>query len=214
MSDILDIHTHKSPPQPEAIVSIRLCYPDADQEGIAEGQCYSAGIHPWDVPLHDLENTRAMLTSYASRPEIVAIGECGVDLKYGGPMFRQLDVFGMQIKLSEQLKKPVIVHNVKADDIICGLRRDMQPVQPWCVHGFRGKPAAAAALVRSGCYLSFGEKFNSDTLIAMPADRILAETDESTLTIEDIIARLSAVRGIDLTATIKTNSRKFLQPNP
>lgn len=209
MSDILDIHTHKSPPQPEGIVSIRLCYPDADQEGILPQQLYSAGIHPWDVPLHDLENTRTMLNSYASRPEIVAIGECGVDLKYGGPMFRQLEVFRIQIELSEQLKKPVIVHDVKGDDIICGLRRDLRPTQPWCIHGFRGKPAAAAALLRSGCYLSFGEKFNSDTLIAMPEDRILAETDESTQTIEEIIARMSEVRGVDLTQTIKDNSKKF-----
>ncbi len=209
MSDIIDIHTHHPAPQPQGIISIRLCHQDCVHTDLIAGQAYSAGIHPWDIPLDDIENTRGILCRSAKLPEVVAIGECGVDLHRGGPMFRQLQVFKMHIELSEQLKKPVIVHDVKGDDIICGLRRELKPAQPWCIHGFRGKPAAAAALLRSGCYISFGEKFNAGTLISMPEDRILAETDESDLAIEKIISRLSEIKGFDLTQTIKDNSKKF-----
>ncbi len=43
----------------------------------------------------------------------------------------------------------------------------------------------------------------------MPTERILAETDESTLPVETIIARLSEVKDMDLTEIIRNNSKKF-----
>ena len=49
MSEILDIHTHKKAPQPEAIVSIRLGH-DNLPEPDTDDQLYSIGIHPWDIP--------------------------------------------------------------------------------------------------------------------------------------------------------------------
>ncbi len=209
MKNILDIHTHKTAPQPYGIISRRLSNPDSDPENMIEGQLYSVGIHPWDVTPGEPENSWEMLREEASKPYVAAIGECGIDLKCGMPMYLQLQVFKKHIDLSEELRKPLIIHDVKGDDIICGLRRDLKPSQPWCIHGFRGKPAAVAALLRAGCFISFGERFNPETLLAVPEDRILAETDESDLTIEEIISRLSEIRAIDLTQTIKDNSNKF-----
>ena len=68
----------------------------------------------------------------------------------------------------------------------------------------------ARMFVRAGCWLSFGAEFNRDALLAIPADRILAETDESTFTIDEVITRLSAAYGSDLRETIAENTRKFL----
>ena len=204
---ILDIHTHKCAPRPNAIVSLRTGEEAFTAELLPE-QCYSVGVHPWD--LADCDDSKWKdVCALARLPQVVAIGECGVDLPRGGMMFRQLQVFRKHVELSEELHKPLIIHDVKGDDIICGLRRDLRPSQSWAVHGFRGKPVAAEALVRAGCYLSFGQKFNAETLRAVPADRILAETDESPLPIEDIISILSEARGEDLTPIIKANSEKF-----
>lgn len=208
MSEILDIHTHKKAPQPEAIVSIRLGH-DNQPELDTDDQLYSIGIHPWDIPASVAPEMWETLEKYAASPFVAAIGECGVDLKCGVPMFRQLEVFKHHIEISERLRKPLVIHDVKGDDIVCGLRRDLHPSQPWCIHGFRGKPAAAAALLRAGCYLSFGEKFNPDSVKVIPSDRILAETDESKLSINRIISNISAVREEDLTGIIKVNSKKF-----
>lgn len=188
---ILDIHTHKSAPYPEGLVSLRINGESFDE--ILPGQLYSAGIHPWDVPDLDAEKAFAQLEEIANNPQIVAIGECGVDLVRGGAMFRQLQVFRHHVELSESIGKPLIIHCVKGDDIICGLRRDLRPAQPWVIHGYRGKPGGASALLRAGCHLSFGEKFNSDTVafaLDTTPDRILAETDESPLSITEIITNL------------------------
>lgn len=202
MPDILDIHTHHSAPQPQAIINKRIGVDDLD---LLPYQLYSAGVHPWDV------NSTNPSLDILSLPNIVAIGECGIDLTANNaPLFIQLQILKKQIEISEKLRKPMIIHAVKSTDIMCGLRRDIKPTMPWCIHGFRGKPQAAMQLVKAGCYISFGEKFNSETLLAVPEDRILAETDESPLNIQEIIQLLSKVKGIDLTSLIKENSKKFL----
>lgn len=206
---IIDIHTHRPYPQPEGIISKALRPDSSETSEMKTCQLYSVGMHPWDTQDTEDAGLFARLEEIAAQPNVAAIGECGIDLLRGAPMFRQLLVFRRHVEISEKLRKPLIIHDVKADDIICGLRRDMKPTQPWCIHGFRGKPAAAMALIRSGCHISFGEKFNPDTLSAMPTERILAETDESTLPVETIIARLSEVKDMDLTEIIRNNSKKF-----
>lgn len=203
---LVDIHSHHSVPYPEGVVNIM----DGRLPRV-EGQLFSAGIHPWDtaeeVPSYVFEG----LEELASRPEVVAIGECGIDTMKGGPMFRQLQVFRKQIELSEQLEKPLVIHAVKASDIILGLKRDFAPKQPWIIHGFRGKPAQARQLLDKGLYLSFGECFNSDTVRMMPLDCLLAETDESPKSIEEIIGALSALRGEDLTPSIASLTASLLK---
>lgn len=204
---ILDIHTHKPAPQPEGVISLRIRAGEESQPALAEGQLYSAGIHPWDSAESDAFET---VEALCSLPQVAAVGECGVDILRGGPMFMQLNLFRRHIELSERIGKPIVVHCVKADDIICGLRRDLRPAMPWAIHGYRGKPTAAAQLVKSGCYISFGEHFNIDTLRAVPEERILAETDESELSIEAIISRLSEAAGRDLRPAIAANTLRFL----
>lgn len=177
-------------------------------------QLYSAGIHPWDTTADIPESVWKDLEALLQRPEIVAVGECGVDLAgKGGMMFRQLQVMRRQIDLSEKLQKPMIVHCVKAEDVICGLRRDLKPTQPWIIHGFRRKPQSAAQLLRAGCWLSYGPSFNAESLIDTPLDRILAETDENPIAIDDVIIDLSRARGADLREQIAMNSAAVLGAN-
>lgn len=188
---ILDIHTHRPAPYPEGVVSLRIIGESFDE--FLPGQLYSAGIHPWDVLDLDSEKVFPQLEAIVNNPQVAAIGECGVDLMRGGSLYRQLQVFRRHVELSENVGKPLIIHCVKGDDIICGLRRDLRPTRPWVIHGYRGKPGGASALLRAGCHLSFGEKFNPDTVaftLDTAPDRILAETDESPLPITQIIANL------------------------
>lgn len=203
---ILDIHSHRPVPYLEGVVNIM----DGRLPRV-EGQLFSAGVHPWDtieeVPDYVFEG----LAELAARPEVAAIGECGVDTQKGGPMFRQLQVFKKQVEISENVGKPLVIHAVKAADIILGLKRDLAPSQPWIIHGFRGKPAQAQQLLDKGLYLSFGERFNPDTLRMVPLDRLLAETDDSTLSIENIIASLSEARGADLTPSIASLTASLLK---
>ena len=201
---ILDIHTHHEAPQPEALVSV-----SPGNFVPLEGQLYSVGIHPWDTAVGKPID-RNKLEEIASRNDVAAIGECGIDKLKGAPLFRQMQVFKTQIEISESLKKPLVIHDVKAHDIIFGLYRDIQPTQKWAIHGFRAKPGVAKMFTDTGIWLSFGEFFNPDSLKAVPKDFILAETDESSLSIENIIERLSEVRGEDLKDKILENTFRFL----
>lgn len=206
--EILDIHTHHEAPQPEGIVALRV----GTGIRIDTHQRYSAGIHPWDTVAEPGEELWQELESLASRPEIVAIGETGIDLTpHGGPMFRQLQIFKRHCELSERLRKPIVIHDVKGHDIVVGARRDLRPTQNWAIHGFRGKPEVAGMLLRAGCWLSFGAQFNPDTLRVMPEEYILAETDESPVSIEEVIARISNVRGKEMSAAIASNTQRFLE---
>lgn len=206
---ILDIHTHQIPPRPRAIVSV-----SAGELLPMEGQYYSVGIHPWHTMEAPPASVIESLRKEAALPCVAAIGECGYDALKGGPAFRQLQVLKMQVELSEELRKPLILHDVKAHDIILGCHRDLSPSMPWAIHGFRGKPELARMFARKGMYLSFSDKFNSAALAMMLEeypDRILAETDESPLSIEKIVETLSASAGRDLTPLLEKNAASFFR---
>lgn len=205
---IIDIHTHHAAPQPRGIVSVRFT---GAQTELLPGQAYSVGVHPWDASMEMTAGRWEELEALAQRPEILAIGECGIDVAAGdAPMFRQLNAFRRQVELSERLAKPLVIHDVKAHDMIVGLRRDLRPQQNWAIHGFRGKPQVAQMLLRCGCFIAFGALFNDETLRMMPRDRILAETDESPMTIQQVIGRISSVLGVDMTESIEKNTARFL----
>lgn len=202
---ILDIHTHKPYPQPDALISLDL---DSARD-LHANQFYSIGFHPWLVASNAvLDEARMNLVS--SNPNVLAVGESGIDILRGGLLFKQINTFRSVVKISEELKRPLIVHDVKGHDIIVGLKKDLHPAMPWALHGFRGKPSVADMMLRQGMYLSFGEQFNPDTVKMVPAEFILAETDNSEKSIQVIISLLSQVRGEDLTDTIIANTQRFL----
>ena len=205
---LLDAHSHRPAPYPEGIISLRLLtqpLPQPDESALEPAQLYSVGIHPWDTGEAYSEEAFERLEAIAALPQVVMIGECGADPGKGGPLFRQLQVLKRHIDLSERLEKPLVLHCVRSADIILGLKRDLNPSQPWIIHGFRGKPALARQFSDKGLYLSFGEKFNPLSVMQVPPEKILAETDDSQLPIEQIIERLSEAAGRDLLPTVAKN---------
>ena len=202
----LDIHTHHAAPQPYGVISV-----GAKDFVPIEDQWYSVGVHPWDTLKEPTPQEWLDFEKAIERPEVVAIGECGIDKIKGGLMFLQLKVFQRQIDLSEKLGKPMVIHDVMAHDIVEGLRRDLTLTQPWAVHGFRGKPTVAKMLTDAGIYLSFGENFNEEALRITPPEFILAETDESILTIEEIIGKLSQAANRDMRPLIVSNTASIIK---
>lgn len=208
MTPCLDIHTHHPAPQPGAVISVVY-----DEFNPIEGQWYSVGIHPWNTSSMPTASQWADFKIIAAHPSVVAIGECGIDLLKGAPLFKQMIIFRKQIEISEDLKKPLILHDVKAHDVITGLKRELDITQKWLVHGFRYKPTVAKMLTDVGIYLSFGEKYNPESLKMVPREMLLAETDDSPLSIQQIIAELSATLGEDITERIAINTAAFLFNN-
>lgn len=205
----VDLHTHRPAPCPEGIIS---CSP-ADYRPTC-GQLYSVGIHPWHIPSLPVQEEELMhrLREIAAGPGIAAIGEAGLDARKGAPMFRQLTLFRQQALLAEEVGKPLVIHNVKCNEAIIAIKRDIKPRQQWIIHGFRSRAQVAAMFLREGIALSFGEKFNEESLRLCPPDLLFAETDESHLPIDSIIASLSEARGEDLLPHILRNMTRLLTP--
>lgn len=166
---ITDCHTH-DPSRTGAIISVS---PGSEH---TPGLYYSVGIHPWDSG-QVTEQVMDNLRREAAAPEVLAIGECGLDMLRGASLERQIELMKAHIQLSEQLHKPLIVHCVRAMHHLLKLRRDTHATMPWVIHGFRGNPETARQLIRAGCYISLGAKFNPAVPAAIPPDRLLHETD-------------------------------------
>lgn len=175
---------------------------------ILPGYCYSIGIHPWEEAGCSMES----LTEAASRPEVIAIGETGLDKLRGPAMDIQIERMRQHIELSEQLHKPLIIHCVKSFDLLMALRREMRPKQVWIIHGFRGKPDTALQLAKAGMYLSLGRLFNTDTARLIPPDRLLIETDDSPVTIIQVaeaIAEARSCRPADIIELASSNLNRI-----
>ena len=74
--------------------------------------------------------------------------------------------------------------------------RNLRPDVPWVVHGFRGKPQEAEALLKRGIGLSLGPRFNVATAAMIPDGSLFIETDDDpTADIERVAALVGAARG-------------------
>lgn len=163
----------------------------------------SVGIHPWDTsdnPDADIESYYGHLREIVRQSGVLAIGEAGLDTLRGGDLASQQLIFRHQIQLSDQTRLPLIIHLVKALDTFLRIRRETRPSQPWIIHGFRGKPEVLKQLLASSTadspiYISLGEKFNPLSAAAVPADRLLLETDESPLSPYEILLHVAKARG-------------------
>ncbi len=212
---VLDIHTHHAAPQELGVIAYSPEEFEQVRETLPDGQFCSVGIHPWSLAEHvPTEEDYAVLRRAALHPAVVAIGECGIDLLKGGPLYEQINVLKHHIELSEELQKPLILHCVRAHDHIIAARKDSTPLQPWVIHGFRGKPSIARMLLNAGCLLSLGVQFNADTAAMIPDTALLTETDEAPGPIEAVIASVAAARQVNpltLQEQIAANSRRFLR---
>lgn len=186
MEPILNIHSHH--PAGNAILN---AFPrDFSPSG---QQFYSVGIHPW----HAAEATDAdwqRLEEAACHPQVRLIGECGIDRLCTAPLDVQQRVFERQILLSEKVGKPLLIHCVKAFNEVILLKRRYRPAQPWIVHGFRNKAALARQLVDEGFFISFGVRFQPESVRAVPMDRLYVETDESEADIHEVIAAVQNIK--------------------
>lgn len=209
MTDYPDIHTHR--PAPAAGGGFRLVNASPADFAPQAGCLYSVGLHPWtltaDGPGPD---EWARLAEAVRLPQVLAVGEAGLDKLAEAPLEVQEAVLARQARLAEETGKPLVVHLVRAADELLRLRKRLRPRMPWVIHGFRGKEQLAAEWVRHGLYLSFGAQFRAEALRAVPLDRLFLETDESLLPVAQVYARAAQARGMtadELAAAVRANVR-------
>lgn len=179
-TDDFDFHTHDTlAPAGRAVV----CMPQAwvmqpEQFVPRPGVLYSAGIHPWWTDrVGDVEQMMAALPTLLGNKQVVALGECGLDMLCGAPIEVQTAVFSRQIALAERFALPVTLHVVRAYDRLLHLHKMLRPTTEWTVHGFRGRPALARQLLATGLSLSFGPRHHAESFAITPPERRRRETD-------------------------------------
>lgn len=152
---------------------------------------YSAGIHPWELDYDKLGAFLLVLMRRSLEPNVVAIGECGLDKLIDIPMEWQKNAFEKQIEISEEVGKPLIIHSVKTTEDLIRYRKNKRPRQAWIIHGFRGKRQEMESLINHGFYLSFGIRYNEDALKNVPIERLFLETDDEKCSIREVYKSVS-----------------------
>lgn len=122
------------------------------------------------------------------------IGECGLDRLCTTPYAIQRAAFEAQIALSEQWCRPLVLHCVRALDDVLQLKR--KTIQPWIWHGFRGKPEQLRQLLNRGFYVSFGFRFNEESLRSCPLNRLFLETDDEPRPVHELYHTVASLLGI------------------
>ena len=182
---LLDCHTHSHEVGCQAIRS--LTYTEwSDDITVEEGQLYSIGFHPWSLP--PVGSLVALIDQMQSRlsstPQIVAIGECGVDkVRSNAPLAEQQVWLEAQMRLACQLDRPILLHTVRAWAEMIEMRSQMAQefaqLPPIVLHGFRARGKVAQMMLSKGFALSFGHRYDAEALhLAYEAKALLVETDE------------------------------------
>ena len=200
----VDIHTHTARVGDDLIQIVNL---DMNQPCPEQG-FYSYGIHPWKLDDADfqIEEALPLLEQRLQSPNVLALGEAGLDKMHKESFEQQIAVFERQIELSEALQKPMILHDVKSHNEILALRKKHKAKQPWILHGFNGTEQDIRQLTGQGLYLSVGESllhserkiYNSFKFIDL--DCLFLETDMAEISVEKIYEAAAKLLEIDLSA--------------
>ena len=140
----------------------------------------TAGIHPHEAA-DGIDGLEALLAD----PEVVAVGECGLDYHYDhSPRDRQREVFAAQIALAEAHSLALVIHSRSAwEDTFDVLAAEGVPART-VFHCFTGGPDEARRCLDIGAHLSISGivTFKTaqdvrDAVKICPPDRLLVETD-------------------------------------
>lgn len=192
--NIYDIHTHYHP-QESGTAIVQLTPNDFISH---PNHYYSVGLHPWDIT-PDWRVQMAKLFVMAQHRHVLLIGETGIDKKNGNaPLEQQIEVFREHIRLSELVRKPLIIHCVKGVDEILALRKASKATLPWIIHGFRGDIEQWQQLCRAGIWVSIGKHYNEQLIQALPTSHLLLESD-NTNELDAVYKNVSTAIGMDET---------------
>jgi TatD DNase family protein len=189
----------------------------------------AVGIHPNDADTATPEVLDA-IAALAERPEVVAIGETGLDRYRDHTTPQQQDpVFRAQIELAKRRDLTLVIHCRDAWPACLAVLDEQGAPDRVVMHCFSGDLEVVRRCADAGWYLSFAGNVtfrNAQDLrgaaAAAPAELLLTETDSPYLTphpyrgrwndpsyVPHTLRALATIRGEqpeDLAATVRTNT--------
>lgn len=172
----------------EKIINIG-CNLERSQQSVDLAEKYeniwaSVGLHPSDVDDHVETRLIASLHDLAKHKKVVAIGEIGLDYFHkSGDIKVQKKAFLEQIKIAQELNKPLVIHTRKAGEDLLKILKHEKP-QNAVIHCFTETQEFADEVLAMGYYLSFTGIITypkaddiRKVVANTPLDRIMLETD-------------------------------------
>lgn len=197
----------------------------------------SAGIHPHEAELADQAALDA-LDRLAGEPEIVAVGEIGLDYFYDhSPRDVQQRAFVRQMEIAAARRLPILIHCRASaessnawEDTLSLLREHWRSTGLGGVlHCFAGERKHADQAMEMGFLVSFAGNLTfpkagpiREVAAELPADRILIETDAPFLApvpfrgqrnepalVRHVAEKLAEVRNVDYETIALTTTQNF-----
>jgi TatD DNase family protein len=215
--DYIDIHVHGGQPSPGIFLIESLMAHEEKMPSDNPGIAYTYGIHPWFLNEENHDKYILSVEKIVRLPIIRAVGEAGFDRLRGPSAELQRRTFEEQVMLSEEIKKPLIIHCVRGWDELLSVQKRFRPKMPWMVHGFRGNAVLANQLLSKGMYLSFWFEFvlrseSAELLRVLPANRIFLETDGAEADIRKIYSKVAEdldINVVELKTMLFNNFKSF-----
>lgn len=169
-----------------------------------DGLFYAAGIHPhWIEQQLWFQKDIGGLLDTATQEKItalihheftfsakvgathcVAVGECGLDKMITTPLELQQQLLAIHIKVANQIRKPLIIHCVRAHNELLALLKKSKVNCGGIIHAFSGSYEVAQQYVALGFYLGVGGTITYEraqktrTAVAkIPLEFLVLETD-------------------------------------
>jgi len=184
----------------------------------------AVGLHPWFLPEapSDWESRLAKLL-----PHVDAIGEIGLDRTERAPaMELQELVFSRQLQLAAAADLPVLVHVVKAHDLVLHHLKENGRRVRGIIHAFSGSPEEARTYAERGFLMGIGGGLTRENahrlrrvVSKIPLTSLVLETDSPYLGTETVPAgasrpahvvqvalRLADLLGVSLETVVATTS--------
>ena len=143
------------------------------------------GIHPENADEFKEEMLQEFKETIKKNPKLKAIGEIGLDYYWDENPDREIqkDVFRKHMKLAEELKLPVIIHDRDAHEDTLNIMKEFPNVKG-VVHCFSGSVEFAKECLKLGYYIGVtgvvtfkNAKKVVQVVREVPVERLLVETD-------------------------------------
>lgn len=199
--------------------------------GLYDNVYASVGTHP--TAEEEKEPTVAQLLELADDPNVIAIGETGLDYFHcKGDMEWQHERFRVHIEASKQTGKPLIIHTRDAkEDTIHIMQEEGADQARGVMHCFVEDMETAERAMEMGFYISFSGivTFKNATQLhevarQVPLERLLVETDSPYLSpvpyrgkpnfpayTRYVAERIADLKGISLEEVAEASSYNFYQ---
>jgi len=146
------------------------------------------GIHPHFVKDDWNDRAAEQLEELCKGPEVVAIGECGLDFnREYSPRDAQKTAFKKQVELAIKYKKALLVHDRDAHEAVMEILNQYTDLPPVVIHCFTGDADQVKVYLAKGFYIGVTGFLCKDTYGknlrdmvkdgTLPLDRVIIQSD-------------------------------------